>query len=127
VGQLVASGVDTNCDNPTQAEWIITKKSPGKPFMDTSVFKAAKSDRNKCEAALKTAIESVKRAHAKFFKDTRGFNHEDLVLENILFSDDLQTAFLIDFGRAAKDGVVSFIQSLRLNAHTSTDVRSSLG
>ena len=95
--------------------------------MDTSGFKAAKGDRNKCEAALKTAIEAVKGAPAKFFKDTGGFNHEDLNDDNILFSDDLQTAFLIDFGRAAKGRFVSFIQSLRLNAHALTEVRSFLG
>lgn len=109
VGQLVASGTDTNCKNKIQAEWIVTKKSPGKKIRSTTAFETAvAAGKEKCEAALVKAREAVKVAHAEFFKKTGGFNHNDLNADNVFFTDDLATAFLIDFGLASAGAEVSF-------------------
>ena len=109
MGQLVANGTDTNCDNKIQAEWMVTKQSPGKNIRSTTAFETAKAaGKETCKAALVKARKAVKAAHAEFFKKTGGFNHNDLNGGNVFFDDDLLTAFLIDFGAASKGSEVSF-------------------
>ena len=88
---------------------MVTKKAPGKQLDRTKAYKTAfKAGKDECEAALVTASTAIQAAHADFFRKTGGFNHNDLNAGNIFFSDDLSTAFLIDFGVASKGPEVSF-------------------
>ena len=106
-GQLVASGRDENECNEIQAEWLITKKSPGKPLKDTEKFKADAKDKDKCLEVVANAKTTAKAALKKFHDET-GFNHGDINAGNILFNDEVTEAFLIDFGQAKKGALVSF-------------------
>ena len=88
---------------------MVTKQSPGKELRSTSAFQTAfKAGKAECEAALVKARKAVTAAHAEFFKETGGFNHNDLHEGNVFFADDLLTAFLIDFGQASEGAEVSF-------------------
>ena len=55
-------------------------------------------------------------AHHKFFVATEA-NHNDLHADNILFDDELKTAFLIDFGKARRGPEVSFDLFVRTRMH----------
>ena len=88
---------------------MVTRKSPGKHLESTPAYQTAfEAGKVQCEAALVKASTAIQAAHADFFKKTGGFNHNDLNDGNIFFSDDLSTAFFIDFGRASKGPEVSF-------------------
>ena len=87
---------------------MVTKKSPGTHLESTTAFQTAKeAGTAACQAALVTAREAILAAHEEFNLET-GFNHNDLTEGNVLFADDLETAFLIDFGKATFGPEVSF-------------------
>ena len=87
---------------------MVTRKSPGEHLEKTTAYETAfDAGKAECQAALDKASTAIQAAHAEFFKKT-GSNHNDLNDGNIFFSDDLSTAFFIDFGRASKGPEVSF-------------------
>ena len=86
----------------------MTKKVPGEKITATSAFQTAKAaGEEECKEALVKSRDAVKAAHKKFFAATK-VNHGDITQDNVLFSDDLATAFLIDFGQVEDGPEVSF-------------------
>ncbi|KAH9928636.1 uncharacterized protein B0H18DRAFT_953879 [Fomitopsis serialis] len=100
VGALWKVGRDEH-----REKWIIVKPSPGKYLKLTSAYRHVRHNPEQCWALLEHAVEAATNAILDSYHRTHWL-HEDPILANLFFNDQVSQAYLIDWGCASQPSSV---------------------